>query len=183
MKKEYRTNKTDSTILTSRQITELIKVCEFEKETKLELIYRGSRDGFGADVFHAKCDRKLKTLTIVKSTNGNIFGGFTSVDWTPVVGGYKNDPNAFLFSLVNQDNQPIKLKYNGNGNAIYCASFCSATFGGGHDLHIATNANANEKSFSKLGIRYTLPLNANSESFLACSRNFQITEIEVFHSI
>ena len=66
----------DSTILTSKQKlmkTELMKVCEFERKSKWTLLYRESRDGFGAKMFHALCDGKLRTLTIVKSTNGNIF--------------------------------------------------------------------------------------------------------------
>ena len=40
-----------------------MKVCEFEGKSKWSLLYRGSRDGFGAHVFHAKCDGKLNTLT------------------------------------------------------------------------------------------------------------------------
>ena len=105
------------------------------------MLYRGSRDGFGADMFHAKCDGKLKTLTIVKSTNGNIFGGYTAVAWDQSW-SYKHDPNAFLFSLVNKDNQPFKFKYNGNGKAIECHPNNSAIFGDGHDLFIASDANA-----------------------------------------
>ena len=39
------------------------------------LLYRASRDGFGAATFHARCDDKGPIVTIVKSGN-NIFGGF-----------------------------------------------------------------------------------------------------------
>ena len=44
------------------------------------LLYRASRDGFRAATFHARCDNKGPTVTIVKSGN-NIFGGFTEVSW------------------------------------------------------------------------------------------------------
>ena len=139
--KKYLRDKLDSTILTSNLKTELIKVCEFERNTKWTLFHRGSRDGFGANMFHAKCYGKLKTLTIVKSTNKNIFGGYTAVSWD--LACYKHDSNAFLFSLVNKYNEPMKLKCNKSDYAIYGQSSCSTTFGGGNDLHIANNANAN----------------------------------------
>ena len=40
------------------------------------LLFRASRDGFAASVFHSKCDHKGPTITVVKS-GGSIFGGFT----------------------------------------------------------------------------------------------------------
>ena len=45
------------------------------------LLFRASRDGFAASVFHSKCDNKGPTVTVVKS-RGNIFGGFTEEPWT-----------------------------------------------------------------------------------------------------
>ena len=47
---------------------------------KWHLLFRASRDGFTAQAFHAKCDNKGPTVTIVKSGN-NIFGGFTENPW------------------------------------------------------------------------------------------------------
>ena len=44
------------------------------------LLYRASRDGFRAATFHARCDNKGPTVTIVKS-GSNIFGGFTEMSW------------------------------------------------------------------------------------------------------
>ena len=41
----------------------------------MKLIYRASRDGFGADEFHSKCDGKRDTLSIIQTTNGYVFGG------------------------------------------------------------------------------------------------------------
>ena len=51
-------------------------------------------------MFHAKCDKKFKTLTIVKSTNGNIFGGYTSADWTPDYCYSMNDEWQFTKRLL-----------------------------------------------------------------------------------
>ena len=58
--------------------------------------------------FHSKCDIKPNTLVIVKSANGNIFGGYTEKDWAHT-GNYKKDDYAFIFSLVNKDNKPLVM--------------------------------------------------------------------------
>ena len=58
------------------------------------LLFRASRDGFAASVFHCKCDNKGPTVTLVKS-GANIFGGFTEKPWTSAVGGCK-----FLLQLI-----------------------------------------------------------------------------------
>ena len=51
------------------------------KKYKINLIYRGSEDGFTAAVFHSKCDKKGPTLVIIQSEHKKIFGGYTDIDW------------------------------------------------------------------------------------------------------
>ncbi len=69
-----------SQILKENQSSELIKLCEFSSIDKWTLLYRGTRDGFGAADFHSKCDDHKNTLTIVKAHDTSyIFGGYTSV--------------------------------------------------------------------------------------------------------
>lgn len=46
-----------------------------------KLIYRGSRDGFLDLNFHYRCDNRGKTLILIKSFNGEIFGGYTDIPW------------------------------------------------------------------------------------------------------
>ena len=68
-----------SRILSGNQPTELTK---FSLREKWTLLYRGTRDGFGAANFHSKCDNYNNTLTIVKAHGTSyIFGGFTSINW------------------------------------------------------------------------------------------------------
>ena len=50
-------------------------------EGKWCLLFRASRDGFGTETFHSKCDNKGPTITVVKS-GGYIFGGYTEESWT-----------------------------------------------------------------------------------------------------
>ena len=94
-----------SQILTEKQSSELIKLCEFNWGDKFKLFYRASEHGFGSNAIHSKCDDKRKTLTIFKG-NGFIFGGFTSTSWDSS-GQYKSDPNAFLFSLTNKETKNV----------------------------------------------------------------------------
>jgi hypothetical protein len=64
----------------SQKLEELLEKKDLNCQ-KWSLLYRGSRDGFRASNFHSHCDNKPITLTIIKSTSGNIFGGFTSAHW------------------------------------------------------------------------------------------------------
>ncbi len=42
---------------------------------------RGTLHGFTADKFHELCDKKGPTLSVIKSKAGNVFGGYTSLNW------------------------------------------------------------------------------------------------------
>jgi hypothetical protein len=167
-----------------RQITELIKLCEFALNDTWSLLYRGTRDGFGSNDFHSKCDNKSSTLTIFKADDSSyIFGGFTSVEWDSS-NDFKSDPNAFIFSLTNKDNRPVKMKINPNQHqyAIGCSSLFGPTFG--YDICIANNANTTMDSYSQLGHTYKHPQYAYGtnevRTFLAGSFKFQLEEIEVY---
>ena len=48
----------------------------------LELLYRGSQDGWKESDFHDKCDDKGATVIVVQSTGGFIFCGFANKPWT-----------------------------------------------------------------------------------------------------
>ena len=53
------------------------------------LLFRASREGFAASVFHSKRDNKGPTVTIVKS-GVSIFGGFIEKPWTNQSGMFFN---------------------------------------------------------------------------------------------
>ena len=147
-------------IITIRTI-ELIKLCEFNTNNKFKLLYWASRDGFRGSDFHSKCDDRPNTLTLFKASGSSfIFGGYTLASWESCdTGKFKSDPNAFLFSLTNKDNQPCKMNIdhqNKHQHAIYCRSyrgpsFGDSIFGGGRDIHIVDRANTVKESFSNLG--------------------------------
>jgi hypothetical protein len=62
---EYSIDPFKSQILFGNQPSDLIKLCEFSPKHKWTLLYRGTRDGFGAGDFHSRCDGHSNTLTII----------------------------------------------------------------------------------------------------------------------
>ena len=79
------------------------------KSLKFELLFAASINGDKAEQFHKNCDGKGQTATIVKSTNGHIFGGYLSIPFTSDHQSHFDD-KAFLFSLTNKKKFPIVIK-------------------------------------------------------------------------
>ena len=162
-----------------KKTDELLELCEFTDDAKFHLLYRASRDGFSAEDFHSKCDGHKNTLTLIKSENSNVFGGFTEVDWSG--NGYIGDHNAFIFSLINE-NIPVKMKCVEPTSSIYRDSKNGPTFG--HDLYLCDNSNVSVSSYSNPGNTYSNEL-LNNHRFhikptMSGSYNFKTVEIEVF---
>jgi hypothetical protein len=145
------------------------------------LLWRGSRDGFGADDFDGRCDGHAPTLTLIQDTAGNIFGGFTPVKWASK-GGYTADPSlkSFLFTLKNPHNFPARrfaLKAENKGEAIVCASSCGPHF---RDISVSDHCNANTDSYSWLGRAYANDTGLDGNTVFTGSYSFTVKEIEVF---
>lgn len=65
---------------------------------KVNLLYRGTRDGDKAQTFHALCDGAKSTLILIQAGNGKRFGGYTIRNWAGDCED-KKDCDAFVFSL------------------------------------------------------------------------------------
>ena len=97
--------------------------------------------------------------------------------------GWRHSNVSFLFSLRNNENLAPFIANVLPGNeqyAVYCHPGYGPTFGGGHDVRIADNANGNRQSYSNLGYYQVPPGTRTSNALLAGSYNFTPTEIEVF---
>merc|ERR1712228_828848 len=133
--------------------------------------------------FQTKCDGKGPTLIVIKSTIGNIFGGYTELPWASS-GSYKRDNNAFVYVLQSKTNKRQKATKWGvkpsNNNSVYHNSGYGWTQGGGHDFYLCNNCNTVNSSYSNLGSSYQAPSDKN---MLAGSYNFKVTEFEVFHLV
>jgi len=129
------------------------------------------------------CDGKGATMTVVKSSGGYIFGGYTDVAWGQSDGQYKSSTESFMFSLkdhagVGPVQMPIKSEMT--GYAVIHASFLGPTFGSGYDLRVQSNANANSTSNSSAYDAYQLPSNTSDPYFLTGTEDFTVSEYEVF---
>jgi hypothetical protein len=152
------------------------------KTKQFTLLWRGSCDGFGARNFHGRCDGHPNTLTVILDTNGNIFGGFTPVEWDSWSCD-RADPSlkSFIFTLKNPHNVPARrfaLKAEQKHEAICCCSECGPVF---YDIGVDDNCNAHTSSVAYyFGRSYTNDTGLDGETFLTGSEEFQVKEIEVF---
>jgi len=151
--------------------------------TLLTLLYRASRDGWDSSDFHAKCDNEGETLTLIKCTDGYVFGGYASVSWKSGSGSPQSAPGSFLFSLHGPSREgPVKLhlKDPNDGCAMRCHSSFGPTFGEASDFHLSSNANNCTGSGTRLGKTYHLPDGQSPDTFFTGQFNFQAAEVEVF---
>jgi hypothetical protein len=184
-----------SSILNFTQRTNLLELTGFERFERWELIYRASLHGFRASDFHANCDGVSKTLTIIRSSNSNIFGGYTGAQWDSSEQP-KSDPEAFIFSLENTVNTPLLISVTNQNRAIYCDPNLGPTFGYedyryyseikregysfNSDLSISDQSNLKPDSFSSLESSFKYDLN---RKVLVNNHYFQVDEIEVYKKI
>jgi hypothetical protein len=120
------------------------------KSTTFELLYRGSRDGFKMSDFHQRCDGRNRTLVLIKTKKGNIFGGYTPLAWASA-GSYKKDESmeTFLFTLKNPHGlDPIRFRLKGDGSHAICCETDRLAFGEGHDMAIFGPCDTNTNSYT-----------------------------------
>ena len=181
-------NANNSTILNYDSIKNLKALLNLPLNKSWYLLYQASFHGFNESIFHSKCDGTLGTLVLIKSENSNIFGGYTEVDlktdYSIVI---KYDAKAFLFSLINSYNIPVKMAISNPWDAISSYPYYESLLlyqikFGSNDLSIDIN---NALGSSYLGNSYRVPSFLSTDpieinSFLGGSQNFKISEIEVF---
>ncbi len=98
-------------------------------------------------------------------------------------GGYGYTSNAFIFSLRNKEGLgPFKSMVTSAQYAIYRSSGYGPTFGAGHNIYIADNANSNTNSYTNFGTYYSVPSGVKDrKTILAGTYNFTPDEVEVFY--
>ena len=124
----------------------------------LQLLFRGSKDGFRASTFHKKCDNIPDTVVIVRTDGetNNTVAGYSHYRWNQA-NGYVNDAGKKAFLL--QLNRREKYVPQNENCLIYCDESWGPTFGGGyggHDLFISDDCFSNFNSFSNFPHTYNI---------------------------
>ena len=178
----------DSIILkeSKRKNEFLEKIHEWIGYKKLELLFRGTKDGMTSQSFHNKCDNQGPTITLIKNDKGNIFGGYASISWNNDNNNtWHSAPESFLFTLINIYNtEPIKLPSKNDKHEIrhYSISYGPA-FGGGCDIGICGDI-LNSGGWSYFPKTYIDSTGKGKSIFTGKLNNnnvnFEVKEIEVF---
>jgi len=164
----------------------LEKLYEWTGHRKMELLYRGTRDGDGSNIFHNKCDNQGPTIVLCKNEKENIFGGYSSISWTSNSSYYAAN-GSFIFTLSNiHGTAPTKYPNSRNYDyAVYHHSGYGPTFGNGHSLYISNNYLNNKSSYCYLEYAYPDVLGKGFSIFTGDinNHNFKLKELEVFKLI
>ena len=159
----------------------------FEK-VSAKLIYSAEIDGDDSLSFHLLCDNIGPNLTLVKSIDGKIFGGYTRENWSGD-NQYKKDDKAFIFSMDFRRKAELTQK----NNAIHCSPTSGPTFG--NDLKVCSGCLTVDGSYFRTGY-YKFKINNNNNedynygsrnpfssqmnNYLSSSYNFKCKNVEVY---
>jgi hypothetical protein len=154
---------------------------EFEGK-QWQLLYRGTADGFSSSAFHNKCNDQSNTVTIIETTNGFIFGGFTPIAWDSNNSSKADSTHrSFLFTLKNPHNIAArKFALSNSSYAIYCPSSYGPIFGNSHDIYVANDCNATNSGDTHIGNGYANDTGINGVQVFTGEQYFTAKEVEVF---
>ena len=158
----------------------LEKIYEWSRFQKMELIYRGTRDGPESTKFHNKCDNQGPTITLFKNNKGYIFGGYSPISWGI---GDKEISNSdfFIFTLTNIHNtEPTKFPSKNSGYNAYHGNNYGPYF---YDIRTYDNILKENSSYSNFSSSYKDVLEKGFSIFtgaLDSNKSFTIKEIKVF---
>ena len=146
------------------------------KKISFNLLFKATRDGEKGSYFHKKCNGKVQQLIFIKSTKGEIFGGYTEIGFRSR-GGEHKDNNSFVFSFSTKKIYDIQ----NDCVAIYDDKDYGPCFAGkgAYTIYIYPNmfndkSHTNKSSESNFkGIKTNYEIN-NGEEY------FYIQEIEVY---
>ena len=148
------------------------------------LLYQISKDGASPITFHEKCNNKGPTLTIIKTNDGHIFGGYNPISWINEA-MYNECDDSFIFSLSDGMNiKPIKCplkKYMKKYAIKQNENMYSPGWGEVDNADLFISYKNLENSYSSLGRCYKVPKDIDPNTFLAGKPNkWGIEEVEVF---
>ena len=167
----------ESKIILNDDNKNFLKYCLNKTTMKTKLIYSATIDGDNIVAFNKKCDGKDNTLTIIKTDNGKIIGGFFKRAFSVKEDYY--DPDCFLFSLnygemyiVNPNGSKKNYSFYGTGS-----SSAIIDFGYGSSIHIVDNCLSSDSNYyCGREETFKFPKNRITSSDI----HFKVNEFEVY---
>lgn len=154
--------------------------------TRFELLYRGTRDGLCPAAFHAACDDRGGTLTVIQCKGGHVFGGYTSAPWCSPPSGKANVrcDSAFVFTVRNPHGvAPTCFPVRTSWMAVVCDRRCGPCFG--NDIVVSNGDSADtakpftSASSTPFPTYYSDSIGKGNRTFCG-TYNFTPTEVEVW---
>ncbi|CAG8659582.1 2384_t:CDS:2, partial [Paraglomus brasilianum] len=101
--------KVKSQILNDAQIQWVLSVVIFhqhkvKKTCFLKLLYQGSHDGYKPSVFHSLCDNQGPTITVIRTKENEIIGGYNPTSWDKTLERFTHTSYSFLFAVKSSGN-------------------------------------------------------------------------------
>ncbi|KAF2075713.1 hypothetical protein CYY_002955 [Polysphondylium violaceum] len=151
------------------------------KRLHFELLYSASDNEFTTSSFHKACDNKGATITVIQTTNGEVFGGYNSTSWSSD-GGFGGDSKCFIFTLVSKQGdrvvcQPSKYFYGDlKSQYVYNGEDNGPTFG----LKDIVIRDGIDKSYKMFPSSYRDPQHGTTSNTTTPSPYFILKDYEVF---
>ena len=125
-----------------------------------------------ASAFHATCNNKGPTVTVIKSAQGYVFGGAIDASWNTDGSSWNAAPGyaPFLFCLkcfgVGDSPAPRQMHMTQkNNDAWYANAGYGPTFGGGFVLSLQGLADGSDgRSYANLGGTYECPISGEDKT-------------------
>ena len=170
----------DSTITNNNEIKFIIdylkELEEFKnKDFKLNLLFRGTRDGDKTADVHNKCDGLKNIIVFMKNEQGNTYGMYSEIGWeTRNNPEYRVDNYAFLFSL---NKAKIYKAIKGKAHVCWIKNECGLWLFNTMGFY---NNFLNKKRDDNLYDSSALFENSKIEDFNSGQKTFKFLEIEIF---
>jgi hypothetical protein len=157
---------------------------------EFRLLYRGTRDGFHSQNFHAKVDGHSHTITLIETTKGFVFGAYVACLWDSS-GEWKADKSreSFLFTVTNPHNLPARkfpLKPGMDAYTLFCYSHTNLVWiGAGGAIGIpqdCTSENTSQtRGFGAQNSSFSNDTGINGGTLFTGEDCFTVKELEIFH--
>jgi hypothetical protein len=171
----------------SKIISRIPKIFSAFREKAFRLLYRGSRDSFGANDFHRQCNGHSNTITLISTKNHCIFGGYTPLTWSSRDTNNNSTDStlsSFVFTIKNPHNLPPRIfRQKQNAQTIFDHSTYGSTFGNPHDFYVCDQCHTSTTSYSNLGQVYINDTGIAGNQVLTGGYSFTVEEIEVFEVV